>query len=517
MPNTSLLLCVFVSGFALSQLGAQPQTPPGVWTAQYNNDRSGSNLRESILTTSNVNSKHFGLLFTLPVDEYVYAQPLFIPALIVNGSQHNVLFVATLKNSVYAFDADSKNAPLWHVNLGPAATLSGPRLGSQCGILSTPVIDTIGATLYVVALTYESGARIFRLHALDITTGTEKLGGPVMIQASVPGSAPDAKDGMVAFNAAVQFQRPSLLLNNGTVGVLFGTVDEANLYHGWAMFYNASTLLQESAFATTPNGDKGGIWMSGRGAAADSNGAYFMVGNGSSGNGNYGEGAVRVSQTAMDFFIPDNTKLLTSNDWDFGAGGPLLIPNTNLLVGGGKTGEVFVLDRTNLGGYVPGNTQVVQSWQATAGCPGLASSCHEIHQTAYWFRTGGNSPLLYVWAWQEPLNAYAFNGSTFNTTPVATYPTVANFPGGAMAISANGSTSGTGILWATMTAKNAGGGAVPGTLRAFNAETLVELWDSNMNPGDSLGLLPKFCEPTVANGKVYMATFSKVVNVYGLH
>jgi hypothetical protein len=518
MLEIGSILWSLLFGFAFLQAHAhQALPPPAVWTAEYDNDRSAANLSETILTTANVNKTQFGLLFTLPVDDFVYAQPLYVPGLTVNGGVHNVVFAATLNNSVYAFDADTSGAPLWQVNLGPAAALKGNRLGYQCGILSTPVIDTSSNTIYVVPLTYESGVRIFRLHALDITTGQEKFSGPVLIQGSVPGSAPDAHNGMVTFNAAVQYQRPALLLVNSTVGVMFGTVNESKTYHGWAMSYDAGTLQQTGVTCTTPSGDKGGIWMSGRGPAADSNGAYVMTGNGSSTSGNYGEAAVRLNGGIVDFFIPDNTRTLTLNDWDFGAGGPLLIPNTGLLVGGGKTGALFVLNRTNLGHYKAGNTQVVQTWQATTACSGTSgAACHEIHHIAYWNRTGV-SPMLYLWAWNEPLHAYAFNRSTFNTAPAAENSTIANYPGGILAVSANGSTPGTGILWAAMTNQRSDFGPVPGMLRAFDAVTLTELWNSTKNSADKLGLLAKFSAPTVVNGKVYMATFSNQLAVYGLH
>ena len=193
----------------------------------------------------------------------------------------------------------------------------------------------------------------------------------------------------------------------------------------------------------------------------------------------------------------------------------MLLPNTDLVLGGGKTGALFLLNQTNLGGLAAGNTQVVQTWQATNGC-GQGAGCDEIHHYAYWSQAPGQ-PLLYLWPSNEPLRAYAFNGSTFNTTPVASNAAVPNFPGGQLAISANGGTAGTGILWAAMSTLDAANGPVAGMLRAFDAVSLTELWNSNMNPADNAGLLAKFCLPTIANGKVYLATFSGQLNVYGLH
>jgi hypothetical protein len=506
-----------MAGFLEFDLAAQQ--PPAVWTGQYDNDRSAANLAETVLNTGNVHAGRFGLLFTLPVDGFVYAQPLYMPGVTINRVAHNVIYVATLNNTVYALDADSAAAPLWQVNLGPPVALSGMNLGFHCGILSTPVIDQSSGTIYVVPMIIQNGTRSHWLHALDVTTGQEKFGGPVQIQGSVNGTAPDGVNGVVTFSSSNQMQRPALLLNGTTVTVMFGTSEERiPNYHGWVFNYSSQTLQQTSAWCTTRNGLRGGIWMSGRGAAADSNGIYFMIGNGDTSIGNWSEMAARMDNGVhQDYFLPDDYGTLNSNDWDLGAGGPLLIPNTSLLVGGGKTGVLFVLNRSNLGKYVPGNSQVVQTWQATAGCDsGFWNGCNEIHHIAYWNRSGA-SPLLYVWGWEDSLNSYAFNGTTFTTTPAASNPIEANYPGGILAVSANGSQKGTGILWAAMSTQDASQGAVPGMLRAFDAVSLTELWNSTIKPDDNSGLLAKFCVPTVANGKVYLATFSNRVDVYGLH
>jgi len=486
---------------------------PAVWTAQYDQGRTAANLSETILNTSNVNTSQFGLLFTRAVDGYIYAQPLYIPAVTINSVTSNVVYVATMNDSVYAFDADTpaNSTPLWHVNLGTALEIGG----FQIGILSTPVIDTTSNTMYVVAMTVENGVRMYYLHALDITSGLEKFKGPVLIQGSVPGTAPDAVNGVLTFNGANLQQRPALGLFQSTVVIAFGTLQWMNPYHGWVMSYNAQTLKREGILCTTPNGTKGGVWMSGGGIAADANGMYFIVGDGSTGQmKDISSAFVRVQGTAIDYFIPANFNTLNQDDLDLNAGGPMLLPNTNLLVGGGKTGAMFVLNRTKLGGLVAGNTQVVQTWQATAGC-GPQGNCDEIHHYTYWSQAPGQ-PRLYLWAWNETLNAYAFNGSTFNTTPVAQNAAVANYPGGQLTLSANGGTAGTGIVWAAMSTEPPADQPVTGMLRAFDAVSLAELWNSNMNPADNAGLLAKFCLPTVVNGKVYLASFSNQLNVYGL-
>jgi outer membrane protein assembly factor BamB len=469
------------------------------------------------LNLSNVNTSQFGLLFKRAVDGYIYAQPLYVPHLIVppTTTPVNVVYVATMNNSVYAFDADNPAAPapLWHVSLGPTVPIPlAPQVAPFAGVMSTPVIDTSTNTMYVVAMADVNQARNFQIHALDITTGREKFGGPVLIQARVTGS-----HGPITFTPNTQFQRPALLLNAGAVWVLFGGgLLETVSYHGWALIYNASTLRQVEAWCGTLNGNGAGIWMSGRGAAADTNGVYLTTGNGSEGPGNTGQSVIRFSGTPQlpaDFFLPANYNALNFSDWDLGSGGPILMPGTSLLVQGGKTGVLYVLNRTSLGQLSPGNTRIVQSLQATSGCVGTGSTaCAEIHGTSYWARTS-LPPLVYVWGRNDILRSFqqATNGSF---SRAATNATVSNDPGGIMSVSAEGNANG--ILWATTTPQNAGAGPVPGTLRALNAETLVELWNSDMRAGDALGTLAKFCIPVVANGKVYMATFSGQLNVYGL-
>jgi outer membrane protein assembly factor BamB len=491
-----------------------------VWTAQYENDRTGANVQETILNTSNVNSQQFGLLFTRPVDGLIYAQPLYVPGVQLGTSTYNVVYVATLNNSVYAFDADNaaNAAPLWHVNLGPALQIpaGGAFLGTEIGIVGTPVIDVTWNALYVVALTVQKGDMQYNLHALNLTNGQEQFNGPVVIQGHVPGTAFDARNGILAFTPNNVLQRPALTLYGGNVFVAFGALAEKYLYHGWLFSYNAHTLQQAGIYCSTPNGSKGGIWMSGHGMAADVSGLYLMVGNGTTNKGDLSSSFVRLNGTTPQYFTPANYASLNKYDWDLNAGGPLLLPNTTLLLGGGKTGAFFLLDRNNLGGLVAGDTQVVQTWQATTGCGTTAGEdCDELHDYIYWYAAPGQ-PLLYVWPMNEHLKAYAFNGSTFNTTPVVKNNPVAGFPGGQLTVSSNGGKDGTGIVWAAMSTQDAYGGPVPGMLRAFDAITLAELWNSDMNAADNAGLLSKFTPPIVANGKVYLATFSKQLNVYGL-
>ena len=492
-----------------------------IYTGQYNVGRTSANLSETILTPVNVNPTSFGLLFSRAVDAQVFAQPLYVPAVTINGKTQNVVYVATLNNSVYAFDADNPtaSAPLWQANLGATVLIQAYGFSSNVGILSTPVIDPSTNTLYCVADTLQNMREVYTLHALDITTGAEKFNGPVNIQASVPGDAPDAVNGVVTFNPLNQLQRPALLLTAGSVFMGFGSVVEtaaAPPYHGWLLGYNATTLAQTFAYNTSSNGGGGGIWMSGVGPSVDANGVYFAIGNGSVGSGNIGEGVMRIG-SSDSYFIAANFAVLNAHDLDFGAGGPLLIPGTNLLAIAGKTGELYVLNRTNLGKYQAGDAGAVQAFQASLPCSAqVYNFCYEIHHMTIWPRAGLTS-YLYIWPWQDSLKAYAITSTGLNTVPVSVNANPQAFPGGMLAISANGATNG--ILWAvTAATEYQGGGVIPnGILHAFNAGNVAnELWNSTMNSADALGMYTKFAVPVVTNGKVYVATTSNALRVYGL-
>jgi len=505
------ILCLFSASIGWAQVS--------VLTGQYNLGRTNANQSETILTTANVTKAGFGLLYSLALDGQAYAQPLVVSGIAIQGQTRNVAYAATMHNTVYAFDVGgaTASAPLWQKNLGPSAPFDYPELGPECGVLSTPVIDPTSSTLYVVALTLENGISIYRLHALDLATGAEKFNGPVVIQATVKGTGFDSLNGVVTFSAANELQRPALLLFANTVFIGFGTASPAEpvrKYHGWMLGYDAAKLTLKFAYNTTANGGGGGIWMSGVGPAADANGFYFVSGNGSLGSGSTSESVVRLGGATTDYFIPDDWQMLNQDDWDLGASGALLAPGTNWLVVGGKTGMIYVLQRTNLGHLTQGNTGAVQSFSATAGCP--SGACNEVHHMTYWYRTSA-PPLLYVWGWNDVLKAYAAGASGFNTIPAATNSSVTpNFPGGILALSSNGGTNG--ILWAVTSTQNAMQQVSPGVLHAYDASNVAtELWNSSMNPGDNLGTMAKFSVPTIANGKVFVGTFSNQLMVYGLH
>jgi hypothetical protein len=496
-------------------------------TTQHNDlNRTGANLNETILNTSNVNASMFGKLFSRSVDGQIYAQPLYVPNVTIPAKGvHNVVYVCTEHNSAYAFDADdaAASAPLWQVNFGPAAKIGIPGM-AEVGITSTPVIDRASNTMYVVAQSAPGGTIIFQLHALDITNGTEKFNGPVTIQGSVPGTGAGSVSGVLAFDPKMHWQRPGLLLLNGNVYFAFATHgDDAPPYHGWIFGYNSTTLQRTTLLCTTPNGSDGGIWTGGMGLAADAGGnIYTATGNGTmnanSGGHDYGDSILKLGTanglSVLDYFSPSNQSILDAADADLGSSGSLLIPGTSLGVAGGKDGRLFLFSTANLGQF-HATDQVVQGWQATfneiTGAGGIFGS-----DLVYY------NSKLYLWGRNDTLKAFAFNGTTFNTTPVS--QTVFSIPDGysnepAMSISAQGTAPGTAIVWAAYSATGpADGFAYPGILRAFDAADLTrELWNSNQDSArDSSGSWAKWCPPTIANGKVYLATFDNTLNVYGL-
>ena len=499
---------------------------------QHNNAaRTGANLSETLLSTRSVTPKTFGKLGTLVVDGYLYAQPLYVQNVRVPGKGlHNVIYLATAHNSVYAFDADDLTAkkPLWKVNLGPSVpatevyTTKWTDMRIEIGVTSTPVIDPSANTIFVEAKTKENGTYVQRLHALDITTGAEKAGGPVEIKASVPGTGMASAKGQVAFDSVKQLQRPALLLTNGTVYLAFGSHADSPPFHGWILGYNARTLIQTCTFNLTPNGEEGAIWQAGMGMAADPAGnVYAMVGNGTfdadSGGLDYGNSILKLAPkpgtlSVSDYFTPYNQASLSENDQDTGASGPLLIPNTNLLLGGGKNGWLYLTQTGKMGHYQSSDdSQIVQSFQITHG------NCHG--SAVYW--NGPVGPQVYIWPEFAHLTAFKLNAGKLNPTPASSSAVAVpdGMPGAFLSVSADGSKAGTGIVWSSAPYDaNANWDTVPGILRAYDASDLNhEIWNSKMVPArDDAGMFAKFCAPTVVNGRVYLSTFSNQLQVYGL-
>ena len=504
--------------------------------------RTGQNLQETMLAPGNVNTSAFGRLFSVPVDGYVYAQPLYLPSLTIPGKgTHNVVFIATEHDSVYAFDADSNGGanatPLWRITLLDAAhgaasgatTEAYTDVGTtdtvpEIGITGTPVIDTGSGTIYLVGQTVENGKAVQRLHALDIGTGAEKFGGPVAIKASVPGSGNGSSGGILNFDPKWQYNRAGLLLLNGIVYIGFGSHGDNGPWHGWVLSYNATTLAQTGAFCTTPNGIGSGVWAAGAGLAADVvdpinhpfGRLFIATGNGSynatspyNNTMNFGDDHIRLdlangALAVSDAFTPSNQQILNQGDTDVGAGGILLLPDQttgghrHLLVQAGKQGTIYLIDRDAMGGY-NATDNIVQELTGQTG--GLWSV------PAYW------NDNVYLWGRNDRLKAFSFIGGKLSPTPVAVSQEVSGFPGSTPSISANGAANG--IVWNIQS--DAYGKNGPAILLAHDAANVATtLYSSNQNATrDNPGNAVKFTVPTVANGKVYVGAQYQF-SVYGL-
>ena len=513
---------------AFAGIPAWSQGSSSVLTRNYNNQRTGVNLSETILNTSNVTSGQFGKLFSLPLDDQVYAGILYVPGLQIGGATHNVIYVATNNNTVYAFDADQPGPALWSRNFnGVGRPSTNLELGQNCnpyqdfkgniGIVGTPVIDSTAKTMYFVARTVENGNTVQRLRALDITTGFDRSNSPVIIQASVLGgngprshSTPRHKTNALHW----PFHRAWFTSR----GHPFATAP----YYGWVMAYDSTALTQTGVFNVAPNGGAGGIWMAGAGPAFDPSGnVLYATGNGTfDGASGFGESLVKLSPgnlVVQDYFAPSTFNTLNDNDLDFGSAGPTILPGTSLVVQGGKTGIIYLLNLGNLGHESSGDTQIPQSFQAV-NLTVRPNGTHHIHNAS----PAWNSPQgldLYVWGENDVLEGYRYDTSTkmFDTPPFAAgsvLPPV-GMPGGMLTVSANGSQSGSGIVWAAVPRNgDANQNTVPGNLYAFNAETLALLWSST-GPGDDLLNFSKGSVPVVVNGKVYVGSISRFISVYG--
>jgi hypothetical protein len=508
----------------------------------YHNDiaRTGQNLNETTLTPANVNANSFGLLFRLPVDGYVYGQPLYLASLTIGGQTHNVLFVTTQHDSVYAFDADantgSNAAPLWHASMlisahGAAAgatTIPWP-LGSdiypEVGITGTPVIDPSSGTLYLVSASLENGKQIMRLHALDVTSGAEKFGGPTVITASIAGTGNGSVNGRLTFDPVLENQRPGLLLLNGIVYLGFSAHEDLGAWHGWLLAYNAATLKQTGVFCTTPDGVGAGIWMSGFGLAAEvvdpvnhPFGRMFVP----TGNGDYTATTPYTSQmdygqsilnldltngvpTVTDLFTPSNGQQMSGYDGDVASGGLMLIPaqttgpNPDLLVQADKDGTMFLLNRNDLGGFNSTSDNIVQEIPFAVGETGAWSG------PAYW---NGN---VYWIGQNDNLKSFPLADGQLGN-PAVSYEQY-GYPGATPSISANGTSQA--IVWDIDEENFTTFG--PSILRAHNATNVAStLYSSTTNAArDTAGGAVKFAVPTIDNGKVYVGAVGEV-DVFGL-
>lgn len=531
LPAGILMLC--------APLLAQAPAGVNVLTQHNDNSRTGANLNEVTLTTANVNSTQFGKLFTVDLDGQSYTQPLYVSNLAIpNQGTHNVVFVATMNNSVYALDADT-GAQYWKQNFGPPVHPCDVEWhnnithGAGVGILGTPVIDSSTNTIYFVSrnetnfnpslCNWNSSAKSTgvnqgtftqSINALDITTGQPKFGSPVQIKATYTTS-----DGTLTFNPQVQNQRPALTLANGQVYIAWASHDDVGTYHGWIMAYGASDLVQHSVYSDTTSGIEGGIWQAGQGLTVDASGNLLT----STGNGSFGTSSTGITQTGnsfvklspslqlLDYFTPSNSTVLNQGDQDLGSSGLLGIPGTTFVTGGGKQGRLYLVDSTKMGHFVAATDNIQQEFQAIFG-----NGTQHIHGTPIYFASAANGPLIYVWGENDFMRAYSFNSTThlIDATPKAmsamTAPmTNANsaMPGGFLSLSANGTQDG--IIWASTPFKgDASQATTQGVLHAFDALTLKELWSDKQNDArDEIGNFAKFVPPTIANGKMYIPNF----------
>jgi hypothetical protein len=513
-------------GSAVAATPSPTPTPAAVNVLTFHNDamRSGLNKLETVLRPSNVVQASFGKLFSFPVDGYLYAEPLYVSELTIPGQGlHNVVYTASEHDSVYAFDADGL-APttLWQKSfIDPAAgiTTVSPtdvncnNLVPEIGITGTPVISLQNQALYVVSETKNQNDETYTtlLHALDLSTGAEKFGGPVAISATVPGTGAGSDGtGHIAFDPLLGLQRAALLLANGNVYIAFASNCDQGNYHGWVFAYDALTLTRKAVFISTPNGSEGGIWQSGNGPSAPPSGNVFVgIGNGTfNGTTDFGDSYVKLAPNTLkviDYFTPSNQSTLAALDEDGGITGAVLLPTQTFgsdrweMVGGIKTGRLYLLRRGAMGGYC----QPCNDSQAVGV---LATHASLFDAPAFAFGT------LYVGGVGVRLRAWQVINGLLATTPIARTATVFGYPGTSPAISSDHSLHR--IVWAL---DNSGYAASdPAVLHAYTAYTLGEIYNSaQAGSRDTAGPAVKFTVPTVANGKVYVGTQTEL-DVYGL-
>ena len=547
------LLLTLVGMWAALPVAAQPVS---IYTQRYATDRLAWNRREQMLTATNVNPTRFGLRYYCPVDDQIYAQPLVVARVPVNGTPHTVVLVATVNNSLYCFDADTATGlqatPLWHRNLnrtGYRAIRNTDMTGAcggryldfsgNMGIVGTPVIDSATETMYLVhreiLATGGSGYAQW-LHAIDIRTGDERAGSPVAITASVRGTGAGSVSGVVSFSAQKNNQRAALLLYQGIVYVAWASHCDWGPYHGWLLGYDKTSLQQRVVYNTTPDGSDGGIWMSACGPTIGADGdIYLTTGNGTVGAGsnpniarNRGESLLRLRNVndtlrVIRFFTPANYQYLENNDLDYGSDGVILLPETRLALSGSKDGFVYMTHADSMAGFSAGNASVIQSFRANIQTVGN----RHLHGTpAYnaFQDTGGHvNEYVYVWAESDSLKRLPFNRSTqrFNLGAVEKGHVKLDdgMPGSMLSSSSNGLMPGTALIWCLHPLSgNANQQVRPGRLQAYDARDIRRpIYSTDVNPSrDLAGNFSKFNTPVVANGKVYLATFSNRLNVYGL-
>jgi hypothetical protein len=517
-------VCRVAVYFALAAISVAQVT-----TSQYDNARTGATLNEKILTPQNVNANQFGKLGAFKVDGVVYAQPLFIPNVEIPGKgTHDVLYVATEHDSVYAFDANHPgDPPLWHVSFldkGRGITVPSaddvqcPFIRPEVGITSTPVIDLPTGTLYVLARTKIrhglSADEFFQhLHALAITTGVEKFGGPKLITASVQGSGRGSQNSRIAFDPLKENPRAALLLSKGVLYLTWASSCDVDPYHGWVMAYDAQTLAGRGVLNVTPDGTEAGIWLADTGPAADAEGnVYIPTGNGTfdadQGGHDYGDSVLKVALegsalTIRDYFTPHDQSRISDADADVGSSGPLLLPDQpgphrHLLLQPTKDSTIYVIDRDHMGKFQRDNDALVEVIRMKGGGYGAMS---------YW---NGHA---YFAASDDYLRDFSIKNG--EVTPARTSSMKFANPGATPSVSADGKKNA--IVWAISTKTWNGADTKPAVLYAFDATKLGEpLYTSEQNSQrDRAAMAARFVFPLVVNGRVYFGTRGEV-DVYGL-
>lgn len=587
--------------FVALPLVAQKNNPAlaDVLTQHNDSDRTGHNARETSLTPDAV-KKSFGKLFDAEVDAQVYAQPLVVTGLHINGVSHNALIVGTAANTIYYFDADSGSL-IWSKNYGPAAQTPSefwPSDGSrwtpyrdmtpQIGIVSTPVVDRATSTLYFTTYTETPPQRanlppILKqwVHAIDLMTHAEKFGSPVEVAGEIRAPATPATtmsmaaprpgekrtfharggaNPFVRFHARVQMQRPGLLLVNGRLVMGFASHGDFGDFHGWIFSYDAADLRRPPAvWSSTPDLEnpqrgepvRGGIWQSGMGLTTDDAGyVYLMTGNGDfDQKENFGDTVIKLKVSGdiierVDTFTPCDQSYLSEYDLDLGSSGVLHPPGSKYIIGGGKQGALYVLDTSDLGGFNPSNGGVANCatqdctnrihQQVQVSCPEVTGDTGHIHGSPVYWKSDARGPVIYVWCENDHLRALTWDDAKSLLSPTtcetSSWPAWAlskeispatlnaGMTGGMLSISSNGGKDG--IVWATTPYNNDANQFIsPGILYAFDANDLSStLWTSYQYLArDDFGNFAKFTPPTIANGKVYVPTFSRRVSVYGLN
>ncbi len=494
LSSFSLAMLLAVASFPLTS-NAQVD----VLTQHNDNARSGANTAETILTPANVDTQRFGMVGRHVVDDQIYSQPLVATSIKVAGGTHDVVYITTVNNSVYAFDANdaANHQPLWHVNFGTPANLYDADFGcldmnGNYGIVGTPVINSDKTALYVVALTHTGRHFEQRLHALDLSTGADLPNSPVTIEA--PG-----------FDPLLQNQRPGLFLNHGNVYISYASHCDKGPYHGFVFAYSQTTLRRTALFNTSPGGHGASIWQSGQAPSIDADGnIYIVTGNGSwDGASQWSESFLKLSPQLklMDWFTPTNHFQLDKDDNDLDSSGATLVPGTlpggPVAIGGGKLGVLYVIDTQHLGHL--GDQHALQHVKATSS---------HLHSLVYW-KSAKHGQLLYIWGQRDRARVYRIDSGKVDKSPLmARDEKNEGHPGAMLSLSANSNRDG--IIWASIHASgDSWHESRPGILHAYDADDINrELWNSLQNPGrDNCGEYSKMAPPTIANGKVYLASF----------